>query len=189
MAILKGIIAEGLSGKIGGVVFRRCKGKTVVAKAPAKRKRPLSERELEIRRLFLEGVRYAKNVMTDPELKSAYEKVALPGQTAYNLALRDAGHAPEVLDIEAAEYSGIPGQVIIVEAVDDFTVKSLTVFITSASNKLIESGEAVLLPDGIHWLYTVQKRNQKVNGCSIKAIAADLPGNEGSLEIFMIREN
>lgn len=149
----------------------------------------VSTRELRIRDLFKQSVEYAKKAIRDPEIKAAYQKMALPGQTAYNLAIRDAGHAPEVLDIDATEYSGVPGQVIIVEAVDDFTVKSLSVFITSASNRLIESGEAVLLPDGIHWLYKVQKRNQKVNGCTIKAAATDLPGNEGSLEIFMIREN
>ena len=57
--------------------------------------------------------------------------------------------------------------------------------IYDASGALHESGEALQNLNGLDWTYTVRLGLSIPTGVRIKAIATDVPGNEGSLETII----
>ena len=119
-----------------------------------------------------------------PEMKAAYNKAARPGQTAYNIALRDAYNAPVVTQLFAHAYRGEVGNAIIVQAKDDFKVNNVKVAIFNSANELIEEGPCVNI-DRLSWRYTTTQVNSSLPGTKIKASAFDIPENEGILEVIL----
>jgi len=105
------------------------------------------------------------------------------GQSAYNVAFRDARYAPEVTAINAKGYTGRAGDLIFVQAKEDFMVTAVKVSIYSASGELIEEGNAVT--DDILWMYQATGINSEIEGSKIVAKAYDLPGNEGVREVTL----
>lgn len=167
------------------VVFRERAGKVYLSGPPKKRKnRKPTAPQAVIQDRFRAAVDFAKMVMEDPELKAAYKKVALPGQTAYNMAFKDAFNPPVVTRIFAQGYRGVVGDSIIVQAKDDFKVGHITVAIFNSANELIEEGPCVVV-DKRSWGYTVTQANASLAGTKIKASAFDLPENEGTLEVTL----
>jgi hypothetical protein len=80
-------------------------------------------------------------------------------------------------------YCGEIGNLIIIIAKDDFKVKDVTITIYNASNELIERGAAVANRDGLSWQYACTRQNTNIAGSTIIAVATDLPGNEGVMEV------
>ena len=72
-----------------------------------------------------------------------------------------------------------------VRAVDDFRVTGVQVEIYAANGTLLEKGNAVQQVNGIDWTYTATQANSPLAGSKIKAIATDVPGNQGTLELTM----
>ena len=54
-----------------------------------------------------------------------------------------------------------------------------------ADGTLLETGLAVQQLNGLDWTYTAQRDNPLLYGSRIKAIACDVPGNTGSLELIV----
>jgi hypothetical protein len=133
---------------------------------------------------FKASVDYAKVAIKDPAVKQMYGERAQRNQSAFNVAFKDANNAPKVLAILLDGYAGVPGNVIVVRAFDDFKVISVKVSIHDANDTLIEEGAAVLNIAGL-WTYAVTQNNPNVIGSKIKAVALDIPGNEGSLEVIV----
>jgi len=71
------------------------------------------------------------------------EKAAGTTMTAYNVAVADFLHPPEILDVDLAGYSGKPGETIRIRARDDVKVKQVSVLIADANNQVMEQGNAV----------------------------------------------
>ena len=92
-------------------------------------------------------------------------------------------NVPEVKFIRIEDYKGVVGDKIIIRAVDDFRVLRVLVEIHTSDGSLIESGNATQNVNGIDWTYTVTKINNLSEGSTIKAIATDVPGNEGILVV------
>jgi hypothetical protein len=57
--------------------------------------------------------------------------------------------------------------------------------IYSAAGALLEKGNAVQQGNGVDWIYTATQANNALAGSKIKAIATDVPGNEGTLELTL----
>jgi len=145
-----------------------------------------AEKQLEKRELFSEAAIYARSVLSSADLKKEYEKKAIPGRTAYNMAFRDFLKAPVVKGIDVLNYKGTPGSAIVVKAKDDFRVAEVRLSIHNAAGVLVEEGNAVLNPiKQSLWTYTATQNNATLAGCVISATALDLPGNTGSLEITL----
>lgn len=177
---------NGISGKVGDLVYYIRNGKQFVKKAPRKRgKKPCTPAEAKQRLQFKKAAIYANTVQNNPELLAIYQAQAKPGKTAYNLATRDARISPQVLMIDASNYIGNPGDEIIIDACDDFKVNSVELLILDQTGEIIEEGEAVLPFNSFNWIYTTTKLNLDITGCKIIAIARDLPGNKGSLEAML----
>ena len=148
------------------------------------KKLAVTERQENVRDLFSEASLYAKGAMSSPTLKKEYKAKAKPGSTAFNVAFRDYLKAPKVKSINTEQYNGTPGSIIVVRAKDDFKVVEVKVSIFDADSKLIEEGNAILNPNNHNnWIYTTTQTNADTDRCIVKAVALDLPGNKGSLEV------
>jgi hypothetical protein len=179
MAKSKGnVITFGLSGKIGDfLVFRQKDGQTIVAKL-AKPSKKASEKQEAHRKLFQRATVYAKAATEDPQLKKLYDAVVKKkkGVTAYNVAVADFCHAPDIETIDLSDYSGAVGDEIRVIVSDDFAVKSVHVSISNADGSMVEEGYASSGP-GNRWTYIVIQNNESLDGDKIVVSASDIPGN------------
>lgn len=182
----KSIVISKLNGMLGKeLVFRDWAGKTIVAKAPGSRSKPASPAQAIIQERFQLGTRYAKAVQQNPELSAAYAMALKPRQHIYSRALEDFIKAPVVSSVNAKGYSGQPGDPLIIRATDDFRVVSVSVEISSSDGSLVEKGNAVINANGIDWTYTTSQPNGNLAGTRIVAMATDVPGNEGSMELSL----
>ena len=180
--ILNNPMMSTASGMVGNtVVFRQVRGKLLVANRPRRGRTP-SEKQLAIQGRFTNAAAYAKEVLKDPVTKAKYEAgIGLNKFTAHMVAVSDYLNAPRVENINVSEYKGVPGNVILVEATDDFAVTQVQVSITSGG-AVVESGEAV--QDQINkqlWRYTATVAVTLANAV-VQASAYDLPGNKTSLD-------
>ncbi|MFJ1490117.1 hypothetical protein [Capnocytophaga canis] len=167
------IVTHGLSGKVGDIlVFSQRNGKTIVSKAPKKRKGEDSEKQKQQQAKFQQAVLYGKAVLADENQKAMYEK---EGKKAYNVAVADLLNAPKIESINVSNYKGSAGDTIVIRATDDFKVVSVKVIIQNADGSLVEEGEAVL--QGIDWIYTTTTQNPDLSGDKIIIQASDIPAN------------
>lgn len=181
-----------ITGKFRGMlgkelVFREWAGKTVVAKAPRARKGGPTPAQADLQAKFLLASRYARSVIKNPDqgMAAAYKAVLKPRQNVYSRALEDFMSSPEVVNINTRNYTGAVDDKIVVRAVDDFRVVSVRVEINADNGSLLESGYAELSENGIDWTYTARQANNLLAGSKIIAIATDVPGNEGILEVSL----
>jgi hypothetical protein len=72
---------------------------------------------------------------------------------AYNVAMADWFHAPEILEIDLEGWSGEAGQVLRIRAQDDVQVQHVAVAITDEADTLLEQGSAVDV-GALWWEYT-----------------------------------
>lgn len=182
------IITGKFQGKLGKeLVFRNWDGKTIVAKAPGPRKGLPTEEQEKRQETFLLGSRYAKAISSgaNPDLAEAYRAVLKPRQNLYSRALQDYVSAPKVISINTLDYKGLVGDKIVVRAKDDFKVTGVRVEIYAADGSLLEQGDAVADIYDLDWTYTATESNSLLTGTLIKAIATDIPNNEGMLEAVL----
>src|SRR5687768_11236666 len=167
------LIMRNTRGMVGKqIVFKRRAGRSYVAAPPeVNEDRKPTAKQLAVQQKFATSIRYAKAALTSIELKEGYEQVALRGQSAFNVAFKDAFNAPEILGIVADGYQGVAGNVIIVHADDDFKVNAVKVAIRNSDDELIEEGAASANADGLSWIYLVKQSNPEVTGTKIKATA------------------
>jgi len=170
------VVTHGISGKIGGLlVFRQVDGQTVISKMPQMSKK-VSAKQKAHRKHFQRAVVYSNVIAADPEQKAMYEAAAKKGQTARNVAVADMLNAPDIENIDLSGYNGQIGDVIRIEATDDFAVKEVKVIITNADGTLVEEGDAQV-DAGLIWVYTATQTNDDMNGDKIEILASDIPGN------------
>lgn len=175
------IIIEGLSGKIGNLVFRRRKndGKIFVSVSPSLHRVGPTEEKKKMNDKFKRAVLYGKSVIANSEIKALYAQRISGGQTAFNLAVADFLNAPVIEEIDVSNYTGKAGSVIRIKAIDNFKVASVSVRITDADGTQLEVGEAVMdKGDELYWLYIAAEDNHLVVGSRVIVTASDMPRNE-----------
>jgi len=181
----KNIIIEGLSGKIGNLVFRRRKtdGKVFVAVPPSPHRTAPTGEKKRMNDKFKRAVLYGKSVIANPATKALYAQSISGGQTAFNLAVADFLNAPVIEEIDVSSYTGKAGSVIRIKATDNFKVASVLVKIADADGTQIEVGEAIQDKiDDQYWLYLTNEFNELLPGSMITVIASDLPMNTTIME-------
>ncbi|MES2004947.1 MAG: hypothetical protein V4450_10530 [Bacteroidota bacterium] len=182
------IITGKFKGSLGKqLVFRDWQGKTIVAKSPKSRTGDPTAAQAEIQDKFLVASRYAKSVSnsTDQTLAEAYASALRPRQNVYSRALEDFMSPPVVSLINTRNYTGAAGEKIVARAIDDFRVTGVRVEIYAAGGTLLEAGDAEQNMNGIDWTYTATQANNLIAGSKIKAIATDVPENEGTMEVTL----
>lgn len=181
-----------ITGKFRGIlgkelVFREWEGKTVVAKAPKSREGEPTPAQAETQEKFLLATRYARAVLKNPDqgMAEAYAAVLKPRQNVYSRAVEDFMTSPVVKSINTRNYKGEGGDPIVVRALDDFRVVRVRVEIYAANDTLLEAGNAEQNTNGLDWTYAATQVNNPLAGSKIIAIATDVPGNEGALEVIL----
>ena len=164
---------KGFRGRIGDLVFREMPdGTTVVTQAPPKKTRRQKERaklkrsakQQEHNNRFQEASAFARRAA---RTRQTYAELAAltPMKTAYNFALSDWFHPPEIHGIEQKE------GLIRVEAVDNILVVRVQVTLLDRADHVLETGEAVRA-EGDWWEFAPQ-----TEGKTVVAEAWDLAGN------------
>jgi hypothetical protein len=182
------VVTRKLQGTLGKeLVFREWEGKTVVAKAPGRRKGKPTTKQAETQEKFLIASRYARAVISNPDqgLAEAYATGLRLRQNVYSRALEDCMSPPVVKSINTRSYKGAAGDKIVVRAIDDFRVVNVRVEIYAASGTLLEAGNAEMDANALDFIYTATQVNNPLAGSKIVAIATDVPRNEGMLEVTL----
>jgi hypothetical protein len=172
------VITFGLSGKLGDlVVFRQRAGQTIVSKVP-ERSKNVSLTQKEQRKRFQQATIYAKTAIDNPLIGELYDATARKkkGITAYNVAVADFYHAPDIDTIDLSVYTGAAGDEIRIIVSDDFAVKSVRVKISKADGTTVEDGQASHGPGNL-WTYIATVDNDLPDGDRIAVFASDFPGN------------
>jgi hypothetical protein len=176
------VITYGLSGKVGDIlIFRQIDGKTVVSKV-VEQKNTASDEQKKQRKRFQRATLYAKGAVHDKQTADLYAAASKKRKlSAYNIAVADFFHGPDIDTVDLSGYAGVAGDEIRIIASDDFAVKSVHVTITNADGSLVEEGYA---SQGIanSWIYVAQQDNECLDGDKIQITAADFPGNVAEQE-------
>ena len=177
---IQNVVMQGASGKIGKtLVFRQMRnGETRIANRPMPRSTPLTPDQEAFRERFSSAAYLAKSLVADPILAQQYRAKAKPGQTAYNVAMRDCLIAPQIKSINLEDYSGAIGNVISIWAVDDFKLVSVKLRLLQSDDTLIEAGDATLDTNGRFWTYAATAINAALSGTKVEVTASDIPGNK-----------
>jgi len=87
---------------------------------------------------------------------------------------------PVVKEVDITAYAGHPGNVVKVDARDDFEVVGVKLTVRDAtSGAVVEQGQAV--KSGGFWVYTAQTEAPRDRDLEIEAEASDRPGNQRTL--------
>ena len=184
MAIMKdNVMMVGLSGKLGNVVFRQSRGKTIVSSRPVVKAEP-TERQLAQRARFEEAARFASTAIENPKTFSSYQQMAKRQHrsSAYQAALTDHLTQPEIGSI-LATYEGNVGDLITIKGKVRYKITGIKAAILAADGSVIESGEAKA--NGAAWRYTTTVVNKNATGCKLVLIARDRQGKESTLEVML----
>lgn len=182
------IFTTGLNGKVGRqIVFRYRNGVTYVSKYPTFTKAKTEAQKKQISR-FREAVLHAKTMLNDSEIYAIYaEKAAQASKpvTAYNMAIADYLHAPEIHNIDLDTYHGKVCDAIIISATDDFQVNGVMIEIFRDDGSLLELGVAQAIANGPEWVYYAQSVNDSPKGCKVIASVSDFAGNVTVKELII----
>ena len=105
------VVMHNTRGMIGKqVVFKKRKGTRYVAAPPLiNENRKPTKNQLAHQDKFRRAKDYANEAILNADVKTAYEKVANRGQSAQNMAFRDAYYPPEILSVITQGYAGAVG--------------------------------------------------------------------------------
>lgn len=134
-------LLDGMSGALGDIVLRRTPGgKTVMSRKPRfAADRQFSAAQLAHQRRFRAAAAYARQAARTEPVYAAL--AAQRGRPAYNVALADYLHPPEVIAVERT------GLAVRVRAVDDARVTRVMVEALDADGMVTETVEAAPLAD------------------------------------------
>jgi hypothetical protein len=172
------VVTYGLSGKVGNIlVFRQFDGNTIVSKAPRTSKKETEEQQAW-RERFQEATFYGRSLSPEEIAEYAAAAVGLGmGRNYYNVAVADFLNAPDIKKVDFTGYAGQPGDTIVIQASDDFKVKSVRVRVTGAGGAVVEEGNATPDAKGYTWIYTATSVNDNPSGGKIEVFVSDVPGN------------
>lgn len=160
------------------MVFRRVRGKTIIAHRPDVRSRESSAAQQAQREKFALARAYAKSVLADPWQRQAYEKQAKLRNRRVDLLVVSDFLTPPVIELlDVSGYQGQAGGTIRILAEDDIEVVSVEVTIKTTSGQSIERGFAAPV-HGV-WCYRATTSAPADESLIVTAIARDRPGHEG----------
>jgi hypothetical protein len=180
------IIAGEITGMLGDeLVFRQRAGQVIVSAPPDfGRNRQWTEAQRGHHDSFRAAVLYGQRVVADAETKAEYARRAQgTPKNAFNLAVSDYMHAPEIEVVDVSGYKGDMGDGIRVRASDDFEVRGVHVRIVDGEGAVIEEGEAAQSADDpAYWAYTATV-DTEADHIKLLVSATDRPGHAGVKEV------
>jgi len=174
------VITKTYSGKFGNqVVFRNRYGQSIMAKPPKKQQGEPTEAQKEIRKNFLKASEWARSILTDPVLGPVYKAKAGNGKSAYVLAMTDFLLPPVIDTIDASEYRGNIGDMIMVDASDNFHVAEVSLNIADPQGEVIEEGICQKDQHHAYWVFIATETVASTTGLILTARVKDNPGHTG----------
>ncbi len=159
--VRKNLLLNGLSGKVGSLVFRQVASETIVSARPAKRSKAArrSAREQARAARFTAAMAYGRQVLRDPAARALYARGITVGRkvSAYHVALSDYLRAPEIKALDLTAYRGREGDLLRVRATDNFEVCAVRLRLLTAGGEVLERG-AAQVQGGDWWHYVAQTR-------------------------------
>jgi hypothetical protein len=167
----------GLRGKFGKqFVFRKYKSRTIATRKGETVDRRTAD-QLEHRERFRLAAMYAKRALKNPELKAAYEAIAEATESnTFAAAVTDYLKSIIIIGVMAEEYDGQIGFPLTFNVDDPYKVKTMKITLTDAGSTLIESGNASLTGQSIHYSYVTTKAIPDISGLKVKIEVTDRPG-------------
>ena len=173
-----------ISGTMDNWVYRRNGDDVSISKRPTVTKAPTAA-QLAVREKFRGAVGYARTAMLDPALRSRYEAAArVRGMRVLPFVVTDYFTPPVVDLIDTSGYHGRVGDVIIVNAFDDFEVARVTVVIRDGADEIVVQGAAV--PVNGRWNYAITAGIQVGETVTVEAVATDRTGQTGSRRVALV---
>jgi hypothetical protein len=166
------------SGTIGKLVYRKYRGRTIVAMKPDEN-RPLSQAEAAHRQDFAQAAAWAKAALQDEGLRPFYEALGkqreIPARAA---AISDYLKRPTLEALDLAEYAGQAGDKIYFMASDNGGLVEATVAMGNGNGTIFKSGAAVEVDaDTGYWMYEAQSAIPAGTTVTINVKVSDRPGN------------
>ena len=175
-----------LNGKVGNLVLVRMPdGRVVVRRRPV-REAGFTGPELVVQSRFKRAVAYVERIRRQPAEYGVYQAAAkLKGKRACDLSNADFRRPPQITDVDLSGCTGAPGELIRVQAIDDFEVSRVCVTIARLDGTMIEHGTAALNEGFVCWEYVTQSvlpAGQTVAG---NVSAFDRPGNTAAKTLHL----
>jgi len=181
--VKKNIFISGMAGTVANqMTLRVRKGKTVISVKRKADAGPPTKAQQRLRQTFADATAYAKHAMDDELKKGIYAAAAKGGQSAFNLAVKDAKVVPRITVIDTSAYKGNPGDIIDISVRDAMRVDTVKVVIYTAAGEVLEEGDAFPAGGQYCWVYTAGVVNSELVGTRVVVKAIDLPGNRGEKE-------
>jgi hypothetical protein len=172
-------LVEGLSGRVGKIIFRTYRGKTYASSRPRKTKKQ-SEQQRSNRDKFKLATMYAKQMMNDAERKAYYKNKAqeLNLPNAYTAAITDYMRKPQITAVDTDKYTAEGGgQIAISAGKNDFKLATVNVIISSPDHQIIDLGEAEYEGAG-QWIFRSMRSSPLAyTSYTITVTVTDQPGN------------
>jgi hypothetical protein len=164
---------DGYRGSIGRLVFKRYKGRTIVAKKAIVTAEP-TPAQLAQREQFKEASAFGKFAQADPELRAFYEPIARERElSVYTTAMTDFLTKPSIKPLDLSGYTGQVDDVILITATDDIGLARVHVSIFNQGT-LVEHGDAVETGAGSgKWTYAVTASVSAGSNVSIEVAGID----------------
>lgn len=169
-------------GSFGRLVFKKYRGRTIVAKKPVVTAEP-SQAQVNHRIRFKEAAAFGKFAQDDPMHRAFYEPIARAREvTIYTVAVQDYLRKPVIKPLDLLHYRGQIGDPIEIQATDEVGIVDLQVRIDSNEGVLIETGKAVESAPGTgRWTYTATTVIPYGTIVFIEVVALDHAGNRSKL--------
>ncbi len=170
-----------ITGKIGDLVHYTRNGKALTRRTPVRTKPPRAG-ELVNQSRFRQAQIFAKAALTVPAQRARYEKAAAGlDASAYNMAVSDYYHVPEVGDVDISGYRGKSGELIRVRVEEGrIGAAEVRVAIASPAETILEEGTASVERDGVTWWYGAQRDLAPGQALWITVTAFDQPGHRAT---------
>lgn len=168
--ITENVLLRGVRGTFGKqFVFRQRNGKTVICKMPKPYEKPPTDKQLANRERFAKANNFAKSAIADPVKKQYYLAMAKPGQSAYNVAFREAFHGPEITNVT------MKAETITIRVKDSYIVDAVKVEVSG------ETRLAVLSKNRRDWEYHLRSHEKDK---AIRVLAYDKAGYVSTKDIL-----
>ena len=177
MKIILNPMFDQATGQLGEIVFRRVRGKTIAGRGPSGTAEP-SEAQAQHRERFKRAAAYGKAVMADSSLRAVYQALAdSKDMPVFAATVADFLSLPVIQSIDLADYHGNTGDLIHIDASDEFGGVTVRVSLLDAAGLTLEAGPAVeALAGSGQWSYAGKATYAANTPLTIKVVATDRPG-------------
>ncbi|MBT1703239.1 hypothetical protein [Chryseosolibacter indicus] len=173
-----------MRGKLGGIMFRKVNGTTILSVKPSTPKKQ-SEQQKANRDKFKEATVYAKFITKDPQKKAYYQQKAkkLKVSNAYTAAITEYMRKGEIKEITVKKTNNKPGKTIGIKvSKKDFNVNKVRVTMVDENGFVLATSLADKKSSNDFMMMLNEELLQKP-GVKIKVIIEDFYRNQVVKEV------